>query len=188
MMNKLGKWLSGAPSIVWIILLVAGLCGFIGSIIFSFFLLANVEGLASLIIIGVGWLAVVGSVSLPDKTSQPHSGAIDSFTKGALICFYALMGMAIDQPGNFVLNYPLRWLCPPATVISREVDVTHPLPGRTDITQDFRCVDASGKVIDRPSLFQVIGIRFVEYVIIAYLLVEIRKLQLRWRRSRATLT
>lgn len=165
-MKKVFSFLSNLPSWVWVFLFPLGIVALIGTIVFSFFLLSNVEGIATGIFLVIGW-GVAKSFSSDSELAAKTPGT--SLIMGGVICFYALMGMAIDQPGNFVFNKPIQWfLCPANTTLTRGVDVSHPLPGRTDITQDFRCVDTRGELVDRPSLFGVIGIRFVEYVLVVY--------------------
>jgi hypothetical protein len=168
MWNKLQK----LPSFVWVIILPLGLILFIGSIITGFYAIAAIEGVASFIMVGVGILSVLGGISRSSEKSSPGSGLVI----GMAITFYALMGMAIDQTGNFIFNKPLQLFCPTQTELHRGVNVSHPLPERTDITQNFVCLDQSGKVAGRVDMLKVIGVRFVEYVIIAYVLVGIRKI------------
>jgi hypothetical protein len=111
------------------------------------------------------------------ETNSKETGA--GFITALGICFFALMGMAIDQPGNYLYNKPLEWLfCPANSTLSRGIDVSHPLPGRTDITQDFNCVSSDQKITKRIGPLEIMGVRFVEYVVIAYAvlgLVEVRR-------------
>jgi hypothetical protein len=165
-MKRVSTFLMSAPSWVWVFLFPLGIIALIGTIVLSFYVLANVEGVASLIFLIIGW-GMAKAFTSDSELSAKTPGS--SLMLGGAICFYALMGMAIDQPGNYFFNKPIEWLlCPTATSLSRGIDVSHPLPGRTDITQDFRCLDQSGELIARPSLFGVIGIRFVEYVLVVY--------------------
>ncbi len=84
------------------------------------------------------------------------------------------MGMAIDQTGNIIYNQPLALFCPDGTTYSRSVATYHPLPGRTDFVQNFQCLAAEGKSPYDIPIGIVIGIRFMEYVFIAYFLLGIR--------------
>jgi hypothetical protein len=176
-MKRMLSFLEHAPSWVWVFLFPLGIIAFIGTIIASFFVLSNVEGVASLIFILIGW--GVGS-SLATDSDKSAVTPLSSILVGGAICFYALMGMAIDQPGNYFFNKPVEWfLCPEATTLERSIDISHPLPGRTDITQDFRCVEQDQRFVSRPNLFGVIGIRFVEYVLVAYFFMAIKTLQMK---------
>jgi hypothetical protein len=172
---------SRLPSFVWIILFVLGIAALIGGIILLFYALTNIEGFASVLMIVIAWLVIrVGTGnSVPTESSSSQRLIV-----AAAITFFALMGMAIDQPGNYVYNRPLQWFfCPSGTELHRGVDVTHPLPGRTDVTQDFTCVDPrENAVIDNPSMGGVIITRFVEYVLVAYGLIALNRLYLRVRR------
>lgn len=164
MLKKALDLLTKAPSWVWVFLFPLGIIAFVASIITLFYLLANVEGFASIIFIVVGF--GLGSAL---ATKMP------GIVAGGAICFYALMGMAVDQPGNYFFNKPIEWFgCPPQTTLNRTVDVTHPLPGRTDMTQNFQCFDSQGKLAGRASMTKVIGIRFLEYVAIAYLFMGLK--------------
>lgn len=159
------------PSIVWVLLFVGGIILLIGGIITIFTLVFSVEGIASLIFIIIG-LAYVFSPT--DKLSNLK---VDSFAQAIGIGFFALMGMAIDQTGNFIYNYPFQYFCPEGTTLNRTVDVTHPLPGRTDMTQDFSCFDKDGEFVDRIGLGPIIGVRFVEYLVLAYVFIALRNIK-----------
>lgn len=160
------------PSIVWVLLFVAGLIGFIGAIIGIFFALATIPGVASAVMLIAGAFAVWGGGSV----APANDTRIDNLVRALGVTFFALMGMAIDQSGNYVYNYPLRYLCPEGTEMSRGVNVTNPLPGRTDITQDFACYNLDGDRLTSISMWNIIGLRFFEYVLIAYLLIWVRDL------------
>jgi hypothetical protein len=169
--NKIAK----LPSIVWVILIPIGLIAFIGSIILTFYLLANVEGFASIVMLLAALGTMKASVSYTKYQTKSESGS--SFFLALGICFFALMGVAIDQPGNYLYNKPLEiFFCPENTRLERDVEVSHPLPGRTDMTQNFYCEDKNDNAIEGISVLNVILVRFVEYVIIGYLLIFIVKL------------
>jgi hypothetical protein len=173
-MMKLANFARQLPSIVWVFLLPLGVITFIGSIIFIFTTLATVEGVASLIFLALGLAYVRGAIKQPQSNKSTRG---DAFATAISISFFALMGMAIDQPGNFIYNKPIEVVaCPANTSLTREVIVSNPLPGRTDMTQDFTCVDAANKPIERVSMFTVIAVRFVEYVFLGYLLLGVAKL------------
>jgi hypothetical protein len=173
MMKKVLAWLMGAPSLVWVFFFPMLFLGLIGGSILLFWALANLAGFASLIFVVTGWFLARGLHSNHSPTER-----LPSLMVGGMICFYALMGMAIDQPGNYLFNKPIEYLlCPQNTTLSRGVNISHPLPERTDITQDFRCEDSSsGATISRPDLLTIIGIRFVEYVVLIYFFMAIQQL------------
>ena len=56
-----------------------------------------------------------------------------------------------------------------------------PLPERTDYYQRFACIDASGKQVGYATIPMRIGVRFVEYLVIAYVLIGVGTL-VRWLR------
>lgn len=167
------------PSFVWVLIMVGGIILLIGSIIGLFFLLANVEGVASVIFLVLGILgAGFFSKSPPVK---------NSFGIAIFVGFFALMGASVDQPGNYLYNKPLEiFFCPEGTSLNRSVDVLHPVPGRTDIIQDFTCYNKSNEPVKRIDMFAIIGVRFFEYVLIAYLLIFLRNLIWRFRSRKDT--
>lgn len=163
------SFLSKIPSIAWVILLPLGLAVVIGSIIATFFGIAMIEGLASMIFLVIGYFCFRG-------LSNPNGESINSFILALSIVFFALMGMSVDQPGNFIYNKPLEiFFCPPQTTLYRGVDTYNPLPGRTDIVQNFACYDADKNMLKELGMFEVIGTRFGEYVLIGYLLFYFNK-------------
>lgn len=165
------------PSFVWILLIVGGIIAFIGGIIGTFYLLSHVEGVGSLIMLIVAWAALRAGSS--DKPTPPEqSGGL--FTAIGLT-FFAMMGLAIDQTGNPIYNQPLEWFfCPGESQLQRGVDVSHPRAGTTTITQEFACMDGEREV-KRLGMGAVIGVRFVEYVLIGYLLIGLNRLYNRVR-------
>lgn len=160
------------PSIVWVFIFVFGIIALIGGIIGTFILLGTVPGVASAIFLIIGFFYVTG----PGMGTQ--SSPVDNVVRAIGVGFFALMGVAVDQTGNFIYNYPLRYFCPEGTQLNRTTDVSHPLPGRTDLTQVFECFDANDKKVSQISLGYVIGLRFVEYIVLAYALIGLRHLRL----------
>jgi hypothetical protein len=178
------SWLNRLPSFAWIILFVLGIAALIGGIILLFYALSNIEGFASVLMIVIAWLVIRFMTS---DSIGTDSAAGWRLALAGSITFFALMGMAVDQPGNYVYNRPIQWfLCPSGSELHRGIDVSHPTPGRTDITQDFTCVDPrENVVVDSPPMGGVIIIRFVEYVLLAYLLIGLNRLYKRIRRPAA---
>ncbi len=188
MFKQLTTLLSKLPSIAWVILLPLGLIGFIVGILALFWAIATVEGFGSVIMVAAGWMGVWLAIR-PKKSSDDsqlakqikntYGKTADSFgsliTAGVIV-WYAIMGMAIDQTGNPLFNYPLRWFCPAGISLNRNVDVLHLLPGRTDIIQNYTCFNSKGDSVTQLNTLIVIGVRFTEYVLIVYLFIAIRKL------------
>ena len=171
MVNWLGRieW-SKMPSIFWIIVIPLVIAAFIGGIIFFFTALSSVEGFASIIIFVVGFLAMRGTGS--------------SIANALIILFFAAMGVAIDQTGNKLYNLPIEMAeCPDGTSLTRDEIVTHPLPGRTDITQYFACVDDDNRLVKEVGLGTVIGIRFAEYLGLGYAIIWFHQTR-RWLKKR----
>lgn len=173
------------PSPVLVFLIIGGIIAFIGSIIALFWALATIEGVASVIMLLAAWgtiRALSGPINV--KSAQPGKSANVLVALG--IAFFALMGVAVDQTGNYFYNKPLEWLfCPAAATLHRGVNVTNPLPGRTDVTQDFACV-SKGQEVESIGIVEVIGARFGEYVLLGYALIGISRLYNRLRRRRST--
>ena len=168
------KKLSKLPSIVYVILIPIGIAVLIVGIILIFTLIATVEGAASLLFLVIGFIfTLVGGSDI--KISQVKA-TTSSISVAIGIVFFALMGMAIDQTGNIIYNYPIQVLfCPANTTLSREAIVTNPLPGRTDINQDYNCVK-SNAVVTSVDIGNVLLVRFIEYVILGYIFIGLGKL------------
>ncbi|MCB1177256.1 MAG: zinc ribbon domain-containing protein [Leptospiraceae bacterium] len=167
--NKIGNknsWMDKIPSWAYIFIFIGGIGLVIGSFILFTVGIAYLEGFASLIFIVLGFLILAPLVG---KNSN-------NLMKGGAIAFFSLMGMAIDQTGNYIYNKPIEIIyCEKDEKISRTVDVSHSFPGRTDMTQDFKCVNKENQVQYRIPILPIIGIRFLEYIILAYFLIWVRK-------------
>jgi hypothetical protein len=185
-----GRWsslyasLKKLPSIVWILIFVLGIIGFIGGIIGLFYLLSHVEGVASVIMLVVAWAVIRGAAKVTEGTTVGEKNSI--FTALG-IGFFALMGMAIDQPGNVLYNQPMQWFfCPSGTELHRGVVVTNPVPGQTNTSQDFTCVNQDTRQFEREiTVPQIIGVRFGEYVLIGYALIGLSRVYDRLRQRSA---
>jgi hypothetical protein len=176
------SWYSRLPSFVWILVIVGGILALIGGVIGLFYGLSNIEGFASVLMLVVAWLVIRFGSSITVTSTRPAFTGQQIVT-GVGISFFALMGVAIDQPGNYLYNRPLEWLfCPSGTELHRGVDVTHPVPGQTNVTQDFTCVDnEKNEVADGIKIGEIIATRFVEYVLIGYALIGLSRLYTRIR-------
>lgn len=163
------------PAWAWILIIVGGGLGGIALIIGSFVALSTVEGFASAILLILG--AIGFGVSPLRKPEKPAP-----FVRAIGLAFFALMGATVDQPGNGIYNRPIEMsYCEPGTTLTRDENVSNPLPGTTYIQQDFTCYDDAGNPVKTINMFAVMGIRFVEYVLLGYLLLAIRKLLWRWK-------
>lgn len=174
-MKNLSKTLSNLPSFVWIFIIPLALIIFVGSIISLFVAIATIEGFASIIFIILGLLYIRGSTTdivMNSKLKEKSSG----FFLALGLCFFALMGVAIDQPGNYFYNKPLEiFFCPEDTKLNRDEIISNPLPGRTDITQNFVCFDTDGNEAKTNGIGEVLLVRFVEYIILGYIIIGISK-------------
>ncbi len=155
-MNEQKSLMERIPSIAWIFIFIGGIALVIGFFIGLFYGLSNFEGFASLIFLIIGYFAIRNTGS--------------SLGNAMMIGFFALMGVAVDQPGNPIYNKPVEiWQCEDDTHLNRGVDVTHPLPERTDITQNFSCLDNStDEVVKTIGLEFVALTRLLEYIAIGY--------------------
>jgi hypothetical protein len=99
----------------------------------------------------------------------------NSIFRAIAIGFFALMGACVDQTGNYFYNLPIEKIsCPVETTLGRKADVNQPMPGTTVITQDFSCYNSNGERVHTVNTFAIMGYRFVEYVILGYLLIGLR--------------
>ncbi len=134
----------------------------------SFVGIATIEGFASLVILIFG---IVGFGLVPLRKPEKPS----PITRGIGLAFFALMGATIDQTGNYIYNKPVEiCFCDNGTSLSRDENVLNPMPGTTIIQQDFTCFDAMGNPVKQINMFAVIGLRFIEYVFIGYILIGLR--------------
>jgi hypothetical protein len=184
MPQRTAKQTRSLPSFVWIIIFIVGIVALIGGFIGGFVLLSTVEGVGSVVILVVAW--VLMRATSTDKLEQPPAKTpIDNFMLAFAIFFFAMMGVAIDQTGNYLYNRPLQWFfCPAGTELVRDVDVTNPRAGETRISQDFACRNERGRIVAEIGMFPVIGVRFVEYVLIGYVLVFVNRIYSHVRYSR----
>jgi len=129
------------------------------------YLISHFEGIASIIFLVIGWY-VFGTFAKSEKRN--------SLVLGGAIGFFALMGMAIDQPGNFIYNQPLALTCPAGTYYNRSVSTLNPLPGRTDFVQKFQCFDKEGKSAYSIPMGIILLTRLGEYILLGYFLLGVR--------------
>jgi len=159
------KYKDRIPSWLWIPIFLIGIALVIGIPIAFVYVISHFEGIASIIFLVIGWF-IFGAFAKSKKRSP--------LILGGAVCFFALMGMSIDQTGNAIYNYPLALSCPEGTTYNRSIITLHPLPGRTDFFQNFQCFDSQGKAAIQIPIWKVLLTRFCEYILIAYLLLGIR--------------
>ncbi|MBX7059955.1 MAG: hypothetical protein K1X75_17975 [Leptospirales bacterium] len=118
----------------------------------------TIEGFMSAILLAAGVVAF--------RVARVRSASLS----GAALAFYALMGMALDQPGNWIYNKPFELLfCPEGSSLNRSIQVGHPLPERTDIQQQFVCYRGE-EAVDQISMIEFLGVRLAEYFLLGMLL------------------
>ncbi|HEX8250300.1 MAG TPA: hypothetical protein VF599_19155 [Pyrinomonadaceae bacterium] len=174
-----GKFSEKIPSFVWILIIVGGIALFIGAIIGVFYGLAFVEGFASVILLACGWGAFRAGNNSPNLESS-------SFGIAIVISFFALMGMSLDQPGNYVYNKPMEWIfCPSESRLERGVMSVGTRGGRgVSVSQNFTCVsETGGEILRKISTFEQLAFRFFEYVLLGYILLGLSRVYTRIKSS-----
>jgi hypothetical protein len=160
---------SRLPSWMYIIFFLATIIGVIGGFILFTVAISYLEGFASILFLIVGFFFFIKYYS--PSYENPLSKAL-------IIGFFSLMGMALDQPGNYIFNLPIQYtFCESNESLNRNVNVSHHKPGSTEFTQDFRCFKNEDEQGRRINLFGIIGIRFLEYLGIGYLFLWIGKMR-----------
>jgi hypothetical protein len=168
-LKKKESWVQKMPVIFWVIAIPAVIFLFFAAMIMGFWALATVEGVASIFLI----IAFVAAIRVEANYNEKPNKIIMAIG----IAFFALMGMSVDQPGNFLYNPPIGWVfCPPDSGLIRYVNISNPLPGTTYVIQEFRCVNEAGNKVKELGMFELMIGRFAEYVIIAYALIYLNRL------------
>lgn len=165
----MGKWTEKIPSFLWIPIIVGAIALFIGGIFAVFYGIGYVEGFGSLILLGLGWIGFrVGNNS--DSLEAGNLGIAIGIT------FFALMGMALDQTGNFIYNKPLEWIfCPETSELTRETISRGARGGGVTLSQNFSCVAENGEVLRKISGFEHFAFRFLQYILIGYILLYLSR-------------
>lgn len=128
--------------------------------------IAMIPGFASVLFLVVGFF-VFRSLHRPVGADK---AVVSSTVLAAAVGFFALMGMAVDQRGNPIYNAPLQLFCPAGSQLNHGTVISHPLPGRTDMTQDFRCINEDGGAALVLTPFHLMGVRLGEYIVLGYAL------------------
>ena len=162
---------------MWIPIIVGAIALFIGGLLGIFYGIGYVEGFGSLILLILGWIGFrVGHHS--DKSDAGGFGVAVG------IIFFAMMGLALDQTGNFIYNQPMQWLfCPENTELMRETVRSGARGGGITLTQNFACVDGIGEVVRKISMFEHLVFRFVEYVALGYILLYLNRIYAKIKNS-----
>ena len=175
----MAKWTEKIPSILWIPIIMGAIALFIGGIWVIFYGFGFVEGFGSLIMLVLGWIGFrIGNNSDEKDVGKSFGVAIG-------LTFFALMGMALDQTGNFVYNQPIEWIyCPENSELFRETIQRGVRGGGVSINQNFACLTSTGELIRQINMFEHLAVRFVEYVFLGYILLGLSRIYSRlWRKS-----
>lgn len=166
------------PSFLWLPMIVGAAALLIGGSLAIFYAAGYVEGFASVILLILGWWGFrIGNNS-------------DDFVVGGLgtalgIAFFALMGMTLDQPGNFLYNQPMEWLfCPENSELARATIQRGSYNG-VSLSQNFACIDRTGGAARAIAGYEHFGFRFVQYVLIGYVLLALSRIHSRLRKKDA---
>lgn len=170
MAEIMGKWTEKIPSVLWIPMIIGGIALFIGAIWVIFYGFGFVEGFGSIIMLILGW---IGFRICNNSDGLKESGLSVAI---GIICF-AIMGLAFDQTGNFIYNQPLEWVfCPENSELLRETIKSGTRTGGVRLNQDFSCVAQSGEILRKISMFEHLAVRFVEYVLLGYVLLYLSRI------------
>jgi hypothetical protein len=166
----MSKWTEKIPSFLWIPIIIGGIALFIGGVLAIFYGFGYVEGFGSLIMLVLGWIGF----RIGNKSDEKDVG---KFGVAIGITFFALMGLALDQTGNFIYNQPLEWIfCPANSDLVRETIKGSARGGGVTLNQSFTCVTQTGEIVRQISMFEHLGFRFVQYVLLGYILLGLNRL------------
>lgn len=165
----MSKWIEKVPSFVWILAIVAAVALFIGGMIGGFYVITHVEWVGSIFLLLAAWGVLRFGANAPEIKSDGTGGKIGL---AILITFFAMMGVALDQPGNFIYNQPMEWLfCPADSDLLRDVVRRAARGGGVSVEQKFTCVaTGGGQVLRTIGMWEMIFFRFFEYVALGYAL------------------
>ena len=156
-----------AFKVIGIITLIVIGFGLIGLVMMgAFYGIAFIDGFAS---IGLGLSALFVAWKWRIGWNTPAIA-------GALIGFFAFLGMFIDARGNVLYNLPLEWLfAPPGTYLSIHEVVSHG-GSSTGVNLDFNFINSYGKVVSTLSMWIVYPFRFIQYILIGSGIVSLTSL------------
>jgi hypothetical protein len=175
----MGKWSEKIPSFLWIPIIVGGGALIIGGMLAGFFALGYLEGFASILLLIAGWYGFRAGNNSPELNAGSLGIAVG-------ITFFALMGMALDQTGNYLYNKPIEWIfCPAETELVRETIKRGARGGGVSLSQSFNCVaENGGAVVRSVGFLEFLGVRFFEYVLLGYILLYLSRFYGWLRRKR----
>lgn len=166
----MSKWTEKIPSFLWIPIIIGAIALFIGGSFAIFYGFGYVEGFGSLILLVLGWFGFrVGNNSDGSETG--------TLAVAFGITFFALMGMALDQTGNFLYNKPIEWIfCPKNSELMRETISRGVVGGGVSLSQSFVCADQnSGQILRKISGYEHFGVRFLQYILLGYILLGLSR-------------
>jgi hypothetical protein len=167
----MSNWTSKIPSFLWIPIIIGAIALFIGGSYAIFYGFTFVEGFSSILLLVLGWFGF----RICQRSEDLHKyGALGT---AAGITFFALMGMALDQPGNVLYNKAIECVyCPENSGLERESVSRGLQGGGVQVSQKFECIDREGgEVVRRINMFELLAVRFGEYVVIGYLLLGVSR-------------
>lgn len=175
----MSEWTEKIPSFLWIPIIVGAVALFIGTMLAVFYGIGYVEGFGSLIILVLGWLGF----RVGNNSDNLETGG---FGVALGITFFALMGMALDQTGNFIYNQPMEWLfCPENSHLTRETISRGVRGGGVSLSQNFACVaESNEEILRKISGFEHFAFRFIQYVALGYILLYLSRGYAKIRRFR----
>jgi hypothetical protein len=136
----------------------------------------NFEGIAS---IGILILAIVALCFFKGEVVE------NKYTVLVFVGVFVFFGLVFDRAGNVIYNKPFQMMCPAETVLTRDVVAVENSDGEMVNQQYFSCYSITqGKVVKELPVYQTIGIRVLEYVVIGFVLVGIYWLIFRFVISR----
>ncbi|HQU83215.1 MAG TPA: hypothetical protein PKY59_08835 [Pyrinomonadaceae bacterium] len=124
---------------------------------------SHYEGIASVAILGLGIaaLAYFGREIVKDK-----------YWVLLFIFVFSFLGLIFDRAGNFIYNTPYRMMCPPETVLVRDVSIEENYEGDDVYVQTFSCFSRTeNKSVKELSAILTLVIRFLQYILLGLVLV-----------------
>lgn len=174
----MSKWTDKIPSFLWIPLIAAAVAGFVGIGWLLFYGVGFVEGFSSVALLIAGWYGF---------RVANNSDELETGTLGVAfgICFFALMGMALDQTGNILYNKPIEWFfCPDGSALVRDAVQRGVRGGGVSVSQSFACMKGDESVVVLKGWAPMM-VRFAEYVAIGYVLLGLSRVVGMIKRRRA---
>jgi hypothetical protein len=159
-MNKIKELLDNE----WVIL-IGVLLGLTVGMILLGYLTDTFEGFASIVLLALAIALLWKYGQDVIKNKGPMIGFILVFT---------FLGLIFDRAGNFIYNKPIEMLCPSQTILKRKIVAEEDYEGNTQNHHYFSCypMERGQAVVELP-LYQTVGIRFIEYIVIGFVLLGV---------------